>query len=337
MSLNPLKYYIPGKVILLFIALLPLLLFSYTYKSFPREIINTAAEGAEITSDEKALALKIQKYGKDAGSYIAPLYNHSDKEVRQLTYYILSEMEEIALKELRNIARTGSPEAIDFLTNRLIKEESPSYRIINAYSLLGEKGLPALSGLLKNNSSDRELMLSILSIIDDIQLKSEYGAHILSEILSGENLTEETIDYTRVALSKWEEAAVAPLTDLVKHKSSHKYLMRNVLFILENVRPRSEESVRILTELLTSEEITKESLTYTIYALSEWGETALPPLTDLIKNNSSDKELMRTVLLIIKYIEPKSDYGLQILSNMMMDENISEESYSYFQKALEYW
>lgn len=119
----------------------------------------TAKPGAGITEDEQEIAEKLQAIGPSTIPYLLPLLREKDKDVRDLASYTLRDMEGLTEEHLDAliescrrgdgwippaIARIGTPKAVTFLVEELIRKRQTQTQVTGAIEMLGAKAVPAL-------------------------------------------------------------------------------------------------------------------------------------------------------------------------------------------------
>lgn len=150
--------------------ILPLLVFivfglvSHTVQGSDAEalvgILKKAAQsGGGITEREQNAAEKLQEIGPAAIPYLLPLLREKNEGVRDLASYTLRDMKGLtedhldALVESRRrgdgwippaIARIGTPKAIKFLVDELVRERQTQTQLTWAIKILGKKAVPEL-------------------------------------------------------------------------------------------------------------------------------------------------------------------------------------------------
>ena len=127
-----------------------------------------AKPGAGITPEEQEIAKKVESIEPKAIPYLLALLRDENEDVRDLASYTLSDIDGLteqhldALIESRRrgdgwippaIARIGTPEAVKFLIEELVRERQTQTKLTYAIGLLGEKAVP---GLLAVYEADKE-------------------------------------------------------------------------------------------------------------------------------------------------------------------------------------
>jgi HEAT repeat protein len=158
---------------------------------------NNAKEGEGISQKEVEIANLIHDMGPDVITHLLKLLRHQNKDVRDLTAFTLCGMEGLnedhlsSLIEARqngigwipvSIAKIGTPEAIQYLTEELIKDKHSHTQLTIAFERLGEKGIPYLIEIYKRQEFDKQLLSCVNSIFSELQDEASSAIDPLIEI-----------------------------------------------------------------------------------------------------------------------------------------------------------
>jgi len=174
-------------------------------KDIPNLIVRSAEAGRGITQNEQKIAEEILHCGAPAIPYLLPLLKHQNTDVRDLSSYILRDidglkeehLEPLMESRLRGdgwippaIARIGTPKAIRFLVEELKKEKEQETQLTWAFEKLGEKGIPYLVELYQNPGEfDADLFKTVNFILGKLKDKAEAAVDPLMVVVS-----DNTID-----------------------------------------------------------------------------------------------------------------------------------------------
>jgi HEAT repeat protein len=141
------------------------------------QVQTTKNPSGGVGQDAQKIAARISAIGAPAIPRLLPLLDDPDINVRQLAAYILSDIPGLTQKDLPllmasqvrdngwiapAIARIGTPEAITFLVNELVRTRQVAGQLNHAIEILGPKALPELVGIYRRNLVwDRKLQLAM--------------------------------------------------------------------------------------------------------------------------------------------------------------------------------
>ena len=235
--------------------------------TIPQLIESTATEGGGMSGEEQELADRIKALGSLAIPQLLPLLEHENEDVRDLTSYILRDidglteehLDELMSSRLRGngwippaIARIGTPTAISFLTEELKKEKQAGTQLTYAFKLLGVKGVPHLVELFRIENVDEELLYTVISIFEKM----------------GDNAG----------------SAVDPLTEIALDDKCDEYARRWAILGLGSIGETAQRSVHALQELAERDPESFRPAVATALANMKAPEAVSYLLRDLDKN-----------------------------------------------------
>jgi len=129
------------------------------------ELKKTAKPDPGISTEGQEIAKKLQAIGAGAIPYLLPLLRDKNEAVRTLTSYVLRDVEGLTEKDLDAliesrrrgdgwippaIATIGTPRAVAFLVEELVRERETQTQLTWAIKMLGEKAIPGLVDVFRN-------------------------------------------------------------------------------------------------------------------------------------------------------------------------------------------
>lgn len=168
-----------------------------------------APDHNEVNPEQVALVKAIQQYGGTAIPLLLPYLKHPRSGVRELTIYILRDIQglnpyhlDILIASERKesgllpyaIARIGTPRAVAFLIEDLQRIKEADSPIGNAFKILGKKGVPALCHLLRSTPpADNKIVVATGLILQglDEEARSVAVAPLLDIVLNSRVSTEK--------------------------------------------------------------------------------------------------------------------------------------------------
>jgi HEAT repeat protein len=229
-----------------FIRTLLVLLFTFAAASLQaseaealiKQLRKVAAPGSGIGAAEQKVAQKLQKLGRPAISLLIPLLRDQDEEVRSLASYTLCDMPGLtegdldALIESRlrgdgwippAIASIGTPKAVQFLLDELVREHRTQTQLTWALIGLGDKAVPGLVSIVQNEKSwNDELESAVRHILHEMGAKAASAVEPLMKSAQDESLPEPQRLRAIAAVGAIglpAESAVPILTTLRAHPS----------------------------------------------------------------------------------------------------------------------
>jgi HEAT repeat protein len=143
-----------------------------------------ASDSTGISAKQGEMAKKVQALGAPAIKYLLPLLRGTNPGVRHLAAYTLRDIEGLTEKHLDAlveacrkgegwlppaIARIGTPKAVDFLANVLVKERQAHTQFEYAMHLLGKRAVPRLLQVYTKDSEwDDRLQETMDSIFAEL-------------------------------------------------------------------------------------------------------------------------------------------------------------------------
>jgi HEAT repeat protein len=161
---------------------------------------NTKNTEEGISEEEQIIAENILIYKNEAINYLLPLLKHPNKNVRDLTSYILRDIDGLEEKHLDAliqsrlngdgwippaIAKIGTPKALRFLEGELKTEKrNETTQLTYAFEILGEKGIPYLIDIFNDSLIfDYDLAWAIENIFRELNYKAELAIDPLIKLM----------------------------------------------------------------------------------------------------------------------------------------------------------
>jgi HEAT repeat protein len=148
----------------------------------------TASPEIGITKKEQALAKELQGIGAEAIPLLLPLLADENEAIRQLASYTLRDMDGLTEEHLDAliaacrrgegwippaIARVGTPRAVNFLVEELVRQRKTQNQLTWAIEILGEKAVPALVQIYQRETDwDEELEQTMQSVMGSLGMKA---------------------------------------------------------------------------------------------------------------------------------------------------------------------
>lgn len=161
-------------------------------KTLVKTLKATAQPGSGITQEEQEVAKKLQAVGPAAIPYLLPLLRDQNEDIRALASYTLIGMKGLteqhldALIESRRrgdgwipgaIAEIGTPKAVTFLVEELVRERQTGTQVTWSIKKLGKKAVPELVQIYQAEEGwDDKLEETMFSVF------KELGAHAAEAI-----------------------------------------------------------------------------------------------------------------------------------------------------------
>ena len=211
------------------------------YASEVEKLVETlkkvAKPDAGIPSEGQEVAQKLQAIGPEAIPYLLPLLRSENHDVSTLASYVLRDMEGLtesdldALIEFQRkdngwippaIARIGSPRAISFLVEELVRDRETQTQLTYAIEILGEKAVPRLVEVFQNEKGwDDRLEMTMYSVFKELGAKAVTAIDPLLKIASDETILAKKRIHALMAIGAIglsAERAVPVLQKLQEHK-----------------------------------------------------------------------------------------------------------------------
>lgn len=165
-----------------------------------KDIEIVAQPGGGITVEERELASKVLAFKERAIPGLLDYLKHDNKEVRDLSAYILRDIEGLNERHLNSlinanngwlppaIARIGTGEAVEFLMSELVKEKSSESQVSYSIKILGRKAIPYLVEFYNcQGNCDETLLYVVGNIFDEMGKNALAAIPPLVKIISNEN------------------------------------------------------------------------------------------------------------------------------------------------------
>ena len=204
----------------------------------------TADPALGITSPEQAIATQFLDIGSPAIPYLLPLLKDKNIAVRNLVGYILRDIKGLKVEDLDAliesvrggngwdppaIARIGTPKAVDFLVDELVRERQTETQVTYAISLLGSKAAPRLADVYSRDVAwDKSLEETLNSVFHDLGDKAAGAVHPLLKIAADSKVETDRRVYAIVALGAIGLPAEPAVPTLMKLNESGPQKIRDV-------------------------------------------------------------------------------------------------------------
>lgn len=169
-----------------------------------QRIKNTSNTSAGISSEEQEVAKELQAIGPEAIAYLLPLLSHPNKNVREAAGYALRDMKGLKEEHLEVLTRSfqgdggwlpsaianiGTPKAISFLVDELVRQRETQNQITWAVAkVLGEKAVPQLLQIYQTNFGwDERLTQTMDEVFHDMDSRAESAIDPLRQIMNDGN------------------------------------------------------------------------------------------------------------------------------------------------------
>ncbi len=285
-------------------------------------------------------ARRIRSLGPEAIPYLLPLLKSQDKGVRGVAAMTLSGMEGLreehldALIESRlngsywiplAIARVGTPKAIEFLADELKKEKSAHFwgtecfetRLTDAFVQLGEKGVPYLVRVIRNDPLNDAQEAMVVFVFGRLQDKAESAVGPLTEFISADHGNDRAVRCAVLVLGmigKKAEPSVPTLLKLAQDKpASYKDVVDRAIPVMK--------APQRVADLLRRLEVEKEYLLVflEIATLRKEAISAGPALAQCLADDSWDVRVFAARAIgfvgykeaspdLIKFLDEKDDW-----------------------------
>jgi HEAT repeat protein len=257
------------------------------------------------TQAEEEVAEELWKVGPKAVPLLLPLLKDNNEDVRELASYTLRDIEGLteahldALIESRRrgdgwiplaIARIGTPKAIDFLIEELIRERQTGTQLTIALEMVGEKAAPKIAALYRSDIEwDTPLESAIGYFFQNLRARAAGAIAPLLDIAVDEGAPSKSRVRALSAISsigRVAESTVPQLEVLRRHKDEQirEAATSAILGI------GSKEAVPILTERL-EKDTSADSIVDNLRAISglrERGKSAGPFIAKYLESEDWD-------------------------------------------------
>lgn len=259
-----------------------------------------------MNKEEQKIAEQLQRKGAPAIPYLLPLLKDDNQAIRTLASYTLRDIDGLTEKDLDAlidscrhgdgwippaIAKIGTPKAVDFLVEELVRERRDMNQVTYAIEILGEKAVPDLVEVYRKDQNwDFYLRNTMYSVFKSLGPKAAGAVDPLMKIAADPSVPEETRKaaiFTIAAIGPTAEKAVPALQ--VFYKSDDPALKDEARFAIVSIG--TPDAVPVLFEQLDKAGDTdgREDTIRAIAELREHGNSAGPGLMKYLA--SDDWEL----------------------------------------------
>ena len=172
-----------------------------------KKLKQEATAGKGVAKGGREVAEKLQAIGAGAVPYLLPLLRDKDEGVRRLASYTLRDIDGLteqhldALIESRRrgdgwippaIARIGTPKAVAFLVDELVRERQTQNQITWAIEILGPKAVPHLVQVYQTNTNwDENLETTMRSVFGTLGAKAAEAIDPLLQMANDDTLSKD--------------------------------------------------------------------------------------------------------------------------------------------------
>ena len=265
----------------------------------------TAKPGNGIAEEEQKIAKKVQFTGPAAIPYLLRLLRDKNEDVRDLAAFTLSDMKGLTEEHLdaliesqrrddgwipHAIARIGTPRAIAFLVEELVRKRQTQNQVDGAIEWLGEKAVPDLVKIYQNDEGwDDDLENALASVLRGIGKRAVSAIDPLLKIANDETASPGKRARVISAIGSIGLAAERAVPNLVKlQQDSNEKVRAAVEFAM--LRIGSVEAAAILVRMLehAAEPFGRKLLVRDIAALKTRGKSAGPALAKYLADEDWD-------------------------------------------------
>ena len=195
------------------------------------EAHRVADPGEGITSEEQAVAQRLQALGPESIDAVVDLLDDSDEHVRELAGYTIGDMRPLEPRHLEPLRRSllagngwvpaalatvGTPEAMDLLMQALAREREADSQVAFALSEFGSAAVPGLVELFGcRTECDEEHLRAASGVLEDLGEAAQGAARPLAEIASDETRPWSSRVIVVRVLGRLEARAQAALPELL--------------------------------------------------------------------------------------------------------------------------
>jgi|JI6StandDraft_1071083.scaffolds.fasta_scaffold01412_10 HEAT repeat protein len=171
------------------------------------ELAKTAEIGSGISKTEEAIAEKFWEIGSPSIPYLLPLLRHENEEVAALAAYILRDIKDLREEHLDQliessrrgtgwiepaIAKIGTPKAISFLVNELVRERETQTQLTWAIKMIGAKAVPDLMRVYQGETDwDNKLENTMAFTFKELGVNAVTAIYPLMEIANDQATAPE--------------------------------------------------------------------------------------------------------------------------------------------------
>jgi HEAT repeat protein len=282
----------------------------------------TASPEIGITKEEQEVAKELQNVGAEAIPLLLPLLNDENAAVRHLTAYTLRDIDGLTEEHLDAliaacrrgegwippaIARIGTPRAVNFLIEELVRQRETQNQLTWAIEMLGSKAVPGLVRVYQNQTQwDEDLDQTMQSVMRSLGAKAASAVDPLFALATDKTQPAAKRRRAIIALGLIGEPAQSAVMRLQQQRdyfelSSNTDLKKALDDAV--VRGGASEAVPILTRALkkSPESWRTVLIMRDIAALSERGVKAGPAVIKYL--NDGDWELRVAAARTLGYIK----------------------------------
>jgi HEAT repeat protein len=271
-------------------------------KSLVNTLKKTAQPGTGITAEEQEMAKKVWNAGAEAIPYLLPLLQDTNKDVRDLAGYTLRDINglteqdlDVLIESCRRgngwippaIARIGTPKAVTFLVEELVRKRQTQTQFTYAIELLGQKAVPQLVQIYQKKDSgwDANLEATMCFVFNELGDKAAGAVEPLLKIATDEAAPIEKRRRAIAALGAIGLSAETIIPQLQKLRQNQNAKISDAA-TTAILGIGSAEAVPILVESLEAEP--KRHVLCDIAALKLRGRAAGPTLVKYLDSDDWD-------------------------------------------------
>ncbi len=313
--------------------ILALILFATTTQSIAaaraevlvERLRKTAKPGNGIAEEEQKIVKKVQSAGPAAIPHLLRLLRDNNEDVRDLAAFTLSDMKGLteehldALIESQRrddgwlpfaIARIGTPRAVAFLVEELVRKRQTQNQVDGAIEWLGEKAVPDLVRICqKDEGWDDALEQTLFSVFRAIGKQGQTAIDPLLKIANDETAAPKKRWRVITVLGAIGLTAGRAVPDLVKlQQSSNEEIRAAAEFSIVNIG--TAEAVPILLKQLekTADPYSRKFAVRRFAGLSTRGKSAGPSIMKHLADEDWDVRIEAALTLgCIGYDEATDD------------------------------
>ena len=270
-------------------------------KSLVDALKKTAKLGEGITVEEQEMAKKVCNAGAEAIPYLLPLLQDKNKDVRDLAGYTLRDIDGLTEQDLdaliescrrgngwipSAIARIGTPKAVTFLVEELVRERQTQTQFTYAIELLGQKAVPQLVQVYQKKSEwDADLEATMCFVFNELGEKASGAVEPLLKIAVDETEPSKKRRRAIAALGAIGLSAETAIPQLQKLRQNRDMGISDAATTAV-LGIGTAEAVPILVERLEAKP--EMNLLRDIAALKTHGRSAGPALVKFLDNEDWD-------------------------------------------------
>ena len=234
-------------------------------KSLVDALKKAAKPGEGIAGEEQEMAKKVQSFGSEAIPYLLLLLQDKNKDARDLASYTLRDIDGLTEQHLDAliescrrgdgwiplaIARIGTPKAVTFLVEELVRARQTQTQLTGAIELLGQKAVPHLVQVYEMDSGwDSDLEVTMCFVFNELGEKAAGAVEPLSKMAKDETAPIERRRRAIAALGAIGLSAETAIPQLQKLRQNRDIEIRDAA-TTAILGIGSAEAVPILVERL---------------------------------------------------------------------------------------